>query len=62
MRKAACCIAAAVLLLLPVAFWLYSAAPVNPAEQAVVADRFVRPDLCCPRPGERGSFTSARLC
>jgi hypothetical protein len=53
MFKAACCIAASVLLFLPVAFWLYSAAPVNPAEQAAVADRFVMPEYCRPEPGER---------
>jgi hypothetical protein len=53
MFKAACCIAASVLLFLPVAFWLSSAAPVKPTEQAAIADRFVMPDLCCPQPGER---------
>jgi hypothetical protein len=58
MFKAACCIAASVLLFLPVAFWLYSAAPVKPAEQAAVADRFAMPELCCPQPGERLVYLS----
>jgi hypothetical protein len=52
MFKAACCIAASVLLFLPVAFWLVSAAPVKPAEQAAIANRFVMPVACRPQPGE----------
>jgi hypothetical protein len=58
MFKAACCIAATVLLFLPVAFWLYSAAPVNPVENAAVADRFVMPEYCRPEPGERLVYLS----
>jgi Concanavalin A-like lectin/glucanases superfamily len=58
MFKAACCIAASVLLFLPVALWLYSAAPANPAEQADVADRFGRPECCRPEPGERLVYLS----
>ena len=53
MFKAACCITASVLLFLPIAYYLYSAAPVDPAERAVVADRFVMPEYCRPEPGER---------
>jgi hypothetical protein len=59
MRKAACCIAASILLFLPVAFWLYSAAPVKPAEQAAVAARFVFPEACLPQPGERLVYLGA---
>jgi hypothetical protein len=59
MFKAACCIAASILLFLPVALWLYSAAPVNRAEQAAVAERFARPEKCCPQPGERLVYLSA---
>ena len=59
MFKAACCMAASVLLFLPIAFWLYSVAPVNPAEQAAVADRFVMPEYCRPEPGERLVYLSA---
>ena len=51
--------AASVLLFLPIAFWLYSVAPVNPAEQAAVADRFVMPEYCRPEPGERLVYLSA---
>ncbi len=58
MVKAACCMAASVLLFLPLAFWLYSVAPVNSTEQAAVAERFSVPELCRPEPGERLVYLS----
>ncbi len=58
MFKALCCMAASVLLFLPAAYWLYSAAPVNRAEQAAVAERFVMPEYCLPEPGERLVYLS----
>jgi Concanavalin A-like lectin/glucanases superfamily len=51
MFKAACCIAASVLLFLPIAAWVISVEPVKPAEYAALADRYVIPDLCRPQPG-----------
>jgi hypothetical protein len=53
MFKAACCVAASVLLFLPIAVWLYSAAPAKPAGQEPVAQCFVVPGFCHPEPGER---------
>ncbi len=58
MLKAACCIAASVLLFLPAAYWLYSVTPVNRAQQAVVAEQFAWPDACRPEPGERVLYLS----
>jgi hypothetical protein len=59
MLKAACCIAASILLFLPAASCLYSAYHANSVEQAAAAERFARPEMCCPQPAERLVYFSA---
>ena len=56
MAKEACCVAASVLLFLPLALWLHSTVRVTPAQRAVVARNFVHPDECHPEPGERLAY------
>ncbi len=56
MVKGACCVAASVLLFLPLAFWLHSAVRVPGREQAAIAQRFVEPQYCNPQPGERAAY------
>lgn len=56
MVKGACCVAASVLLFLPLALWLHANVRISAAERAVVAQGFVMPESCNPQPGERLAY------
>ena len=56
MIKGACCVAASVLLFLPLALWLYSANRMPAAQRDAIAQDFVVPGHCKPQPGERLAF------
>ena len=56
MVKGACCVAASVLLFLPLALWLHSSVRTPAGERAALANRFVMPEHCNPQPGERLAY------
>ena len=56
MVKGACCVAASILLFLPLALWLHARRTAPPAERAAAAQHFVIPECCNPQPGERMAY------